>query len=57
MITKNFFVDFKFETCVNSKKFLYFAKTFVVKRFYYLGQINGRYLPFKNPSKTLIHTF
>lgn len=35
MITKNFFVDFKFEMGVNSKKFLYFAKTFVVKRFYY----------------------
>lgn len=35
LITKNFFVDFTFEMGVNSKKFLYFAKTFVVKRFYY----------------------
>lgn len=57
MITKNFFVDFKFEMCVNSKKFLYFAKTFEVKRFYYWGQTNGRYLPFKNPSKTLFTHF
>lgn len=35
LIKYNFFVDFKFEMGVNSKKFLYFAKTFVVKRFYY----------------------
>lgn len=57
LIAKNFFVDFKFEMCVNSKKILIFAKTFIVKRFYYWGEINGRYLPFKNLSKTLFTHF
>lgn len=57
-LLQTFFANSKFEMCVNSKRnILYIAKMFIAKRFYFWGEINRRYLPFKNPSKTFIHTF
>lgn len=51
-LLQTFFANSKFEMCVNSKKkFLYIAKMFIAKRFYFWGEINRRYLPFKKSVK------
>lgn len=57
-LLQTFFANSKFEMCVNSKKkFLYIAKMFIAKRFYFWGEINRRYLPFKNRQKLLFTHF